>query len=94
MWIAYDPALAKTCWIALVFSTFDQAGFFRITSVTLTSDDTILLTLTSFGAVWSNPSLPSTVVIVVIIPAATVAERNTLVITEHIIIITLTALCA
>lgn len=35
-----------------------------------------------------------TVVIVVIIPAAAVAEWNTLVITEHIIIITLTALCA
>lgn len=35
-----------------------------------------------------------TVVIVVIIPAATIAQRYTLAITEHIVIITLTALCA
>lgn len=35
-----------------------------------------------------------TVVVVVIIPAATIAQRYALAITEHIIIITLTALCA
>lgn len=48
-----------TCWIALVFSIFDHAGFFRVTAVARTFDDTILLTLASFGAVWSYPGLPS-----------------------------------
>lgn len=40
------------------------------------------------------PQTTYTVVIVVIIPAATIAERYTVAITEHIIIITFTALCA
>lgn len=40
------------------------------------------------------PQTTYTVVIVVIIPAATLAQRYTVAITEHIIIITLTALCA
>lgn len=42
-----------------MFSIFDHAGFFRITAIALTFDDTILLTLASFGAVWSNPRLTS-----------------------------------
>lgn len=54
-----EDLLAHTCWIALVFSIFDHAGFSRITAIALTTDDTVLLALASFGAVWSYPCLPS-----------------------------------
>lgn len=50
---------AHTCWVALVFSIFDHAGFFRITTIAVAPNDTVLLTHASFGAVWSYPGLPS-----------------------------------
>lgn len=50
---------AHTCRVALVLSIFVHTGFSRITDVALTVDDTVLLTLTSLGTVWSYPGLPS-----------------------------------
>lgn len=42
-----------------MFSIFDHTGLSRITAMALAFDDTVLVTLASFGAVWSYPGLPS-----------------------------------